>query len=319
MSRSTPDKHDATSSLPRYAVIFRTHFWDDFVDRQFRRLQERVGSGDVFVLVDETRGHVAGIPTHNVFRLTDGEVLDAGFVAAGEGSIQWFSGDVPLYMFRKSHPNYLYYVQLEYDVNLHLSVDDLVGRVAADDVDIVSLERRPTGSDWHWMSSIRGVYPEAEAAHHLICFSIFSGRGLDTLSAARLAQADRYRNGALPAWPFCEAFIPMEARRQGLKLAQLSEYGDVDRYDWWPPFPERELPALQGHAFVHPVLDRPRFITSLFKYPNVRALFLPGSQLHQRLRQLGLADYMSVIASRTFAGLAITTLRSRITNRRKGA
>ena len=295
-----------------YAVIFRTHFWDAFVDRQFKRLQQRVGRGVVFVLVDETRGHVAGIPTTNVFRLTDDEVLRAGFVSAGEGSIQWFSGDVPLYLFRKAFPSFSFYLQLEYDVNIHLWADELVNRVAEDNADVVSLERRPTPPDWHWMDSIRGVYPEAEAMHHLICLSIFSGRALDALSESRLKQAVHYRQGSQRAWPFCEAFIPMEGNRLGLKLVQLSAFGDVDMYDWWPPLPERMLPRLQEHKFVHPVLDRDRFITSVMKYPNVRALFLPQSLFHRRLRQLGLREYIAVMLSKSFAALAFETLLARL-------
>jgi hypothetical protein len=50
--------------VPRYAVIFRTHFWDDFARRQFARLRQMVREGDIFVLVDETNGPVVGIE-HN--------------------------------------------------------------------------------------------------------------------------------------------------------------------------------------------------------------------------------------------------------------
>ena len=301
---------------PAYAVIFRTHFWDDFVERQFRRLQERVGDGVVYVLVDETRGPVPGIPTDKVFRLTDSQILEAGFVSAGEGSIQWFSGDVPLYMFRSAYPEFRYYVQLEYDVNLHVGVDDLVQRVAVDGGDMVSLERRPTLSDWHWMDSVRGVYPAGELVHHLICLSIFSGRALDALASARLRQAKEYQMGNIPAWPFCEAFLPIEGARLGLKLVPLSSYGAVTHYDWWPPYPESSLPGLKQHAFVHPVLDRDRFVTSMFKYPNVRALLHPGSLLHRQLRRLGARDYLSVIGAKSFRKLALSTLRDRLRQRR---
>ena len=304
-----PGRGDGATS---YAVIFRTHFWDDFVERQFRRLQQQVGRGSIYVLVDETRGRVAGIPTRDVFRLTDGQVLEAGFVAAGEGSIQWFSGDVPLYLFRAAFPDYSYYLQLEYDVNIHLDIDDLVDRVARDDADIVTLERRETPADWYWMNSVRGVYPQGEITHHLICLSIFSDKALDALARARLNQADRFRRGELPAWPFCEAFIPIEGKRLGLRLIQLAAYGDVDEYDWWPPSPERALPDLQQHAFVHPVLDRPRFVASMLKYPNVRAIFIPSSLLHRRLRRLGWRDYAAVVGARSFAALAFSTLRERI-------
>jgi hypothetical protein len=91
---------------PRYAVVFRTHFWDEFCDRQLDRLRARVGSGDIYVMVDQTRGPVKGIPTEKVYPVTDQAILDAGFVAAGEGSLQWYSGDVPLYLFRSAYPDY---------------------------------------------------------------------------------------------------------------------------------------------------------------------------------------------------------------------
>ena len=312
-SALAPDERSGETG--RYAVVFRTHFWDAFVGRQFERLLEVVGQGDVYVLVDETRGHVAGIPTQRCFRLTDGQVLAAGYVAAGEGSIQWFSGDVPLYMFRAAHPDYDYYVQLEYDVNIHRPVDDIVDQVARDRADIVSLERRETPPDWYWMPTLAGVYPVEEATHRLICLSIFSGRALDALSAARLCYAERYRAGELPSWPFCEAFIPIEGKRLGLRLSDLSSYGDVDRYDWWPPYLEKDLPSLRRHAFVHPILDRPRFTASMLKYPNVRALFGPRSDFHRRLRRLGMAGYLKVILSRTFLTQAGQTLKARMKQR----
>jgi len=48
-----------------YAVLFRTHFWDDYVERQYQRLRAVAGRGDVFILVDETNGPVP-IPHPNV-------------------------------------------------------------------------------------------------------------------------------------------------------------------------------------------------------------------------------------------------------------
>ena len=39
---------------PTYAVLFKCHYWDDFIERQLSRLMQRVGVGDVFVVVDET-------------------------------------------------------------------------------------------------------------------------------------------------------------------------------------------------------------------------------------------------------------------------
>jgi hypothetical protein len=295
----------------RYAVIFRTHFWDDFCDRQLRRLREQVGTGDIFVLVDETRGHVAGIPTERVFRLTDQMVLDAGYPQAGEGSIQWFSGDVPMYLFRAANPDYVYYVQLEYDVNVHVPLDDVIARVHADRADVVTLEKRGTAPDWYWMPSVKGVYREEEVTHRLICLSIFSGTALDRLATARQAQAVAYKRGDFPGWPFCEAYIPMEGAKLGLRMTELSRYGDTGHYDWWPPYPERALPALTGHAFVHPVLDQQRFLPSITKYPNVRALVTPNSVFHQRLRKMGTEAYLKLLVSGRFRALLARAIREK--------
>ncbi len=47
-------KSAAASPPPSYAVIFRTHFWDAFAQRQFDRLASTVKTGHLYVLVDET-------------------------------------------------------------------------------------------------------------------------------------------------------------------------------------------------------------------------------------------------------------------------
>jgi hypothetical protein len=286
---------------PRYAVLFRTHFWDEFAGRQYDRLLRQVGSGDVYVLVDETRGHVADIPTDRVFRLTDAQVLEAGYVNAGEGALQWFSGDVPVYLFFAAHSEYDYYLQLEYDVNVHTNLDVLMARVASDKVDVVASTEAKHDPDWPWLPTCLGVYEPHEIKHQLICLSIFSNKALRTLSRARLDQAERFRAGLLRAWPFCEAFIPTESVRSGLKIEELSSYGDISAYDSWPPFLEEKLPKLRRHAFVHPVLDREKYVPSLLKWkPGFAELALPLSWLHRRLWRLGPAGYVRAVTGSAF-------------------
>ena len=102
----------SAGSSPRVAIIFRTHFWDDFVDRQYRLIVEKSAGLDLYVLADETRAGILAPAQARKFSVTDQQILSAGFVGAGEGSIQWFSGDVPLYLFRRSNPHYEYYIQL---------------------------------------------------------------------------------------------------------------------------------------------------------------------------------------------------------------
>ena len=91
---------------PRYAVIFRTHFWNGYVQRQFDRLAKQVRAGDLLVMVDDTNGVVQGISHYRVFRLTEHSATDAGLTRACEGNMLWYNGDYPLYPFLADHPDY---------------------------------------------------------------------------------------------------------------------------------------------------------------------------------------------------------------------
>jgi hypothetical protein len=291
-----PPATDGGAHAVRYALIFRTHFWDAFAERQFRRIAARAPGADLWVLVDETRGHVAGIPTDRVFRLTDAQLLDAGYVAAGEGSIQWYSGDVPLYMFYAAHPDYALYVQMEYDVNFHLDVDDLAAQIARDRTDMVALTKPEAHYEWPWLDSCLDVYKREEVRHQLICIGAFSNHALRVLSQQRLAQARRFKAGDIKAWPYCEGYLASEAVRQNLAVRELSDYGDIAAYDWWPPYPERDLPRLERFPFVHPVLDEQRYVPSLFKMPlSFRTLLYPGSWFNRKLRRLGPRGYFRAV------------------------
>lgn len=290
-----------TGKAPRYALIFRTHFWDQFAQRQFDRAKARAKSSDVYVLADETRGKIKNIGADRVVGLTDGEILAAGFVAASEGSLQWYSGDVPLYMFYLKYPDYDYYVQMEYDVNIHVDLDRLVEKIGADHVDVVALTNLDSIEQWHWRSTCLGAYRPEELRHQIICLSAFSNRGLAVLYKSRMEQANQFKAGTLKEWPYCEGFIPSEATRQGLNVAELSQYGDVDAYDWWPPFVESDLGRLQGNAFVHPVLDPDRYVPSLFKRTEgLRWLLSPTSSLHRKLQRLGPLGYVRSLFSPPF-------------------
>lgn len=65
-----------------YAVLFRTHFWDSYVERQYQRVRAKVGRGDLFILVDETSRPVS-ISHPNVVSHTQTSVLDLHLSGAG--------------------------------------------------------------------------------------------------------------------------------------------------------------------------------------------------------------------------------------------
>jgi hypothetical protein len=301
---------------PRACIIFRTHFWDDFVRRQFDRLLAVSGSLDVFVLVDETNGPVAGIAHDKVARVTESDVLDMGFAKAGEGSLLWFNGDYPLYWFAERHPDYALYLQLEYDVVIDAPVETLVARAAADGVDYVGLTKGEATPDWFWLSTCTAAYDIGEIRHELICLSLFSARALRHLAARRLEHSELFRTGLLQGWPMCEGFIATEMHGNGFVCRELSDFGDTGRYDHWPPYLEIDIEAPAGARFIHPVLDPKRYVASMHKYRvGAVGLLNPASLYHRKLRRLPARRYAAVLAS-TFAGKAVSNLKSVFARRR---
>jgi hypothetical protein len=281
-----------------YAVIFRTHFWDDFVQRQFDRLVARVVDGHVYVLVDETNGHVDGIKHDRVVRMTEQDMLDMGLAKAGTGNLLWYNGDYPLYYFSQIQPDYSYYLQVEYDVVLNTDIDALVRQVAKDRVHFVATENLGPANGWYWRDTCVDYYPAEEVSPILICISIFSRESLTFLKSCRLAQSERFRAGGSTNWPMCEGFVGTEMKRSGLLCADLSEYGSIAACKWWPPNLESELPAFEAQPFVHPILDVDRYVGSVLKSPEGVAGYINlNSVLHRKLRKLPLNRYVQAVLS----------------------
>lgn len=287
---------DVFSTATNYAVIFRTHFWDAFAQRQFDRLVAQVDRGHVFVLVDETNGPVAGIAHNRVVRITEDNMLAMGLPRAGAGNMLWFNGDYPLYYFLKEHGDYDYYFQLEYDVTLNISIDELVERAARNGVDFMGLTKGDPVAEWYWRDTCCEVYDPADVRYKLICVCLFSHRALQALMDRRLELAAQLRDGAITAWPFCEGFIATEMHIAAFTNAELADYADTAHYDFWPPYVESDLPSLASSPVIHPVLDQERYIGSLLKRKHGLTGYLnPNSLLHQKLRRLPVLTYISAV------------------------
>ena len=293
-----------------YAVIFRTHFWDEFAQRQFDRLLSQVGAGHVYVLVDETNGKVEGINHDRVVRITEQDMLGMGLPRAGTGNLLWYNGDYPLYYFLQRHGSYDYYLQLEYDVVLNTDADGLVSRMADDAADFVGLTKGEPVQEWAWLSTCEGIYDLAEIRYKLICLSLFSRRALAALMARRLAMAAQLQSGVIETWPFCEGFIATEMGRNGFVSVELSQYADTGAYDSWPPYVESDLPIMADSPVIHPVLDQARYISSLLKYKVGLIGYMDvNSLLHRKLRRLPADAYISALV-RSFSQKAVRTMRS---------
>ncbi|WP_124849720.1 hypothetical protein [Acidipila sp. EB88] len=268
-----------------YAVLFKTHFWDDFTRRQLDRLKAVVGRGDIYVLVDETFQPAPPIAHDHVLGVTrqDIETLQLAPITT-HGSILWYNIDYPHYVAFSKLPAYDYYVTIEFDANIRQSLDTLIDALARDEVDYLGFPIRKRASEWPWYSAHLDIYgPDMLVA--LSCFAVFSHRALALLLARRQVMSKAFAAGRLSFWPNNEAFLPNEIRNARLHMEALATYGPDKHYDWWPPLEESALDGLGEQMFVHPVLHGTRFVRSLIHHePNLKSFLKVGTANHEKLK-----------------------------------
>ena len=298
----------------RYAVILKTYAWDAFVHRQASRCEAAAGPGDFFVSVDETNGSVGPIPFDRVVRTSNAEVTASGFANRFEkGSLLWWNPDYVHYHFQERHPEYDYYVFVEYDAVVRTSIERMVGQMAARRVDLVDFPRRTSKQDWYWTLYHLQTYTFEELQGALICVTAFSRRALQMLARRR---REMTRDGAVRFWPMAEVFIPTEIARAGFHSMSLAEFAPVDQYQWFPPVLEDDLAGAGGDAFLHPVLDRNRYLAAMLKSTaRFRSFLYPRSRMWQSLMRFPKQEYMPMLYGAAYRRLRMS-VREKVQLRR---
>jgi F5/8 type C domain len=287
-------RSSAEEYFPRFAVLFKVHFWDDFVERQFRRLCGRARFGHVYVITDETKERISDIPHEHVIRMTEYMSESEGYLAYPTGNVFWQNTDYQLYHFIDKHPNYDYVVICEYDCVVNIDIFLIVQRMADTGLAFVGEPIRTPSVDWSWTAIARPFYPDdIEISGRLLCFAAFSRSFALELQAARREHTRRVRaceivrpSPGVIDWPNNEVFVGSEISRILAAEAPLSSFGDASHYNWAPPHLEDDLASLSHCAFAHPVLDVPRYIRSIEKlHWDLEDLFRDGSQLQHQMGQ----------------------------------
>ena len=269
-----------------YAILFKIYFIDDFVVRQLERLKARSGTGDIYVLADDTNGRVEPIPHDRVIRMTEDDLIARGFAKSDpEHPMFWHSADYSLYPVYEDLPPYDCYMTIEYDAVVNVELDDLVAEFTAQTLDFVGMRVNEPLSQWAWRPSFEDVYDVAMARVYLNAIALYSRRAVALLRDRRLEQSQWYNSGAVQSLPLSEAFIPTELEQKLYRIGDLRDFGDVSRYDWWPPTPEVELDELVNYPFIHPVLTDERCADSLLRYDR-ELLFQPNGVIAKRLSHL---------------------------------
>lgn len=245
--------------------------------RRLARVVAAAPSGDVYLMIDETNRAAGPIDFERVIRYRESDLVRLGFPKIAQGSLFWYNADYPLYYFQHLHPDYDVVVTVEYDAVPIANVDDLVREFRADQLDFVGHTIPKPVDDYWWTSTMLRFYERSQIRPYQMCASLCSDRAIRHLAACRM------RHGATGVadpkeWPIGESFVGTELALAGFRLGELSAYGKLTRYDWWPPIHERELPYCAGEIFVHPVLNGRRYVKSLFK-SNFRSGLIVSAKL----------------------------------------
>jgi hypothetical protein len=278
-----------------HAVLFKIYSLDSFVIRQLERLKRRVGSGDLYVIVDETKAPIGPVPHDRVIRSSEADMVRRGFVDADPVSAMfWHSADYSLYPLIEDYRPYDYYVAVEYDAVINGDLDELIGAIKAQSVDFVGYRIDEPVSWWSWTKTCDTVYDQADLRPYLNAISFYSLRAVQYLRERRLELSRLFRDGKISQFPMSEAFIGTELALRGYRLGHLPDFGDTSRFTWWPPSAEVELEELSHCTFIHPVLDGEHCAESLMRY-NPHEIFAPGSIRAQRLAKLKPREYMAKV------------------------
>jgi hypothetical protein len=293
---------------PRFAILFKAHAWDSFIARQFDRYRQAAGRGEVFLYLDETSGAVGAVPVadDHVIRATNHDLYAIGLGRRFErGSLLWWNTDYPHYLFAARHPGFDYVLCVEYDTCFVGDIEAFIDEAAARGADLVALPTRTPKSQWMWTRFHARTYPVEDITGSLNCISLYSARALAWLGQRRRYMADEQANGEVAFWPGNEVFVATETLRAGYRFVPLQEFGDVSRYEWHPPILDEDVPhGTAEMAFLHPVLDRQRFIASVLKFGgNPMAYFQRGSFVRRELARFEDAEYKPLLARAAWARL----------------
>ena len=283
----------------RYAVLFTTYVWDDFVARQYAHLKQRVAGGDLFVMIDESAHKVPPLPIPNVIRTSQADIAIRCKLPALRNTTYkrknplWWNVDYLTYRFFTEHADYDYCVTLDYDARLNIDIDQLVTSVATENYDFVALPVANDLKDWAWQSFHKQIYGEDKLYASLLCAMVISKNAAQYLLLQRRKDAADYARNKISFWPFCEAFVPTQLARGGFRIGNLSQFTTTSRLGWHKVWCEDDRASVDADGIIHPVMNRPRFLKAiLHRHEPSGDIFNPTSQLRQDLKKYPLTSYL---------------------------
>lgn len=244
----------------KYAVMFRTHYWSDYLHERLLELKGFCPNADVFVVFDSTNEEAPEgehICAHSVTSLTSlGLYLP-------ESRALWYCGDYPFYDFYLKNPYYDFYLMIENDVYIDgIDFDKIIENCLRDGVDII-------GAHFHEIKGpVHGHAFSAGRSQYNVwrkCFFPVVGlrrAALLEVFSERLRQ--RHLKDEDPSFeiPFCETFVGSEAEKRIWKRRELGSVAPVRTYGASKYMLYDKVSMDSRPGIWHSVLPADRYISS---------------------------------------------------------
>ena len=247
-----------------YAVIFKAHFWDESVEKQFYQLKKNCPSADIFIVFDVDSGNQNQIPYgNNIIFVGARDLYDAGLDNSGGF---WANGDYQTILFWLKKPSYDFYVSVEHDVGVFCSIDNIIDDMRKNNIDSVygDLELERGAASWPHLGTTIDYYNFIDINPKLFCISFFSKAAVSAIYTRRLLQMKLKKSSNNSNFPLGEAVMGSEPALSGLKEKNLLRYCDnLDNYHWNQGVPYKYVEQfVNGNTFVHPVTSNNKVISS---------------------------------------------------------
>jgi hypothetical protein len=265
-----------------YVAAFRAYSWDEDIETIAKRFFANCPGGRHVVLLDETKGPIDIGPYEKISHTIDTSEYQLKAYPKDFYSL-WFNCDYGIYILRARMPGYDYYILSESDLAVNLCLDPVIEDVRRKQIDFVARDFCPAEPEW-------GFYPNASKAFRnpwkvYLFFMIVSARAADFLHEKRVDFAERFDQGEVTGWPFCEAWVPSTLREHdGMRLADIEDYALVDNLRYRPRVSLNDPAANKPGSLVHSVIGPTNIVSVLIDEYGAEEYFRPQSRMRWILR-----------------------------------
>lgn len=241
----------------KYAVIYRAHYWDIDVEKNYLRIVKNSPNADVFIARDVTNGACIIPDAQNrlIFDISIRETEEMGFPSGGGF---YYNGDYASLAFFKNYPNYDYYVTAECDLAVFKNLEDIVDDMAANSIDNVCYEQPVDPKEWRNVAQNNNYEHDNTIMPAWICIHFLSRKAMLCLMISRYQHALRKAQYKFENWPYCEYMMGSIHKMHDLKFKDIREYcNHLKYYHWKYAITEQAVDRINEEdkidTFIHPV------------------------------------------------------------------